>query len=218
MYPPDARPVKWLKQNETLPGGATAVYMADFMLRLDQTKPLKEDEEMKVKGFICGVTLCKSRSNASGHYMSVVFDQHRGADNVLTNYLMLKDSGLVVKSGNGFALKGLETVKFMQSTVRETYASNEAFRAHFDELTRGELSCFIKEIHSKVSTEAEEAIEAMPDHEINRGDVLRMSLKELKALAKETALDVEADYWKEPLEEVRVGIADALFPEGEEKE
>lgn len=218
MYPPDARPIKWLKKNETLPGGATAAYMADFMLRLDQTKALKEDEELKVKGFICGVTLCKSRSNASGHYIPVVFDQHRGADNVLTNYLMLKSNKLIGGTGRGFFIKGMEDVKFLQADLRDVYESNPEFQAHFDSLVAGELGRFIKKIHATASSSAEEIIDVDSEAEPTKDDVMNMSLKELKVAAKKFGIDVRRDLWKGKLDYIRDSIAGALFDEKEEED
>jgi RecA/RadA recombinase len=218
LYPPDARPVKWMKKDESLPGGATAAYMADFMLRMDQSKALKEDEEMKVKGFICNVILCKSRSNASGHSISLVFDQYRGADNILTNYLMLKSANMIAGSGNGYWLKGLDSVKFLQSNIREVYAKSAPFRERFDELVHGELSEFIKSIAGKEGKDVQKVIDTIPEYKLTRTDVMISTIKELKEIAKANSLDVDPEFWKGDIEDIRQGMADALFEPEETEE
>jgi RecA/RadA recombinase len=216
MYPPDARPIKWLKKDETLPGGGTAAYMADFMLRLDQVKGLKEDEELHVKGFLCGVTLCKSRSNASGHAITVVFDQYGGADNVLTNYLMLKAANKIGGSSTSYFLKGLDSVKFAQKNIRKMYTTNPAFQEHFDSLVNAELSVFIKQIEGKSSNVAEKIIEELPEVGLTYEDVMLMSVVELKRLCKDNQMAVDDDFWKGKLSQIRKDVADALFSEDEE--
>ena len=47
MYGGDKRPLKFLKQDETLPGGKDAIFMSDFTVRLDQGKKIIPGKEFR---------------------------------------------------------------------------------------------------------------------------------------------------------------------------
>ena len=65
--------------------------------------------------------------------MEVVFDQYRGINNVLTNYLMLKTNDKIGGGGQGFFLKAYPDIKFKQANLQELYYSDPDFKQAFDE-------------------------------------------------------------------------------------
>jgi len=231
----DIRPIKWLKEDETLPGGSTAIYNSDFMIRMEQSKKLETDKELCVKGFMANVILCKSRSNASGYNINLVFDQYIGVDNVLTNYLLLKDNGKIKGAGKGYFLEDLPEVKFLQKDVKEIYQTNKKFRKLFDELVEEELLVYIKSIQNKSSDEGidalddivepeekeqkkknkskkiEEKVDEDEDEELSEDDINNMTKSQLKALVEEYDLEVPDDFWNSPLEEIKESIIENLF-------
>jgi RecA/RadA recombinase len=220
----DLRPIKWLKEDETLPGGSTAVFNSDFMIRMEQSKKLETDKELFVKGFLASLILCKSRSNASGFNINLVFDQYIGIDNVLTNYLMLKENNRIKGGGRGFYLENLEDIKFTQKEVKEYYTTNKKFKKAFNELVKEELSLYIKSIQGKDAGTGLELLdniidsknkknndESDSDEEITEDSIKNMNKIELKKLVEEYELEVPKNFWKQDLDEIKDALIDSLF-------
>jgi RecA/RadA recombinase len=172
MYGGDKRPLKFLKMDETLPGGKDAIFMSDFTLRLDQGKKIIPGKELDLKGFIQKVTLVKSRNNASGIDMEVVFDQYRGVNNVLTNYLLLKSNDKIGGGGQGFFLKSYPDVKFKQADLQELYNTNEDFRLTFDREACSIYEKLVLEMAKKPAEEEQYEEEDDDDTETTLEDVI----------------------------------------------
>jgi len=113
--------LNYLKQNESIPGGSSCIYMASSLLRLEPGKKLEEDETLGVKGFMSVGEFLKSRSNESGKKFDMVFSQRNGLDNLMTNFNILKDNGYLKGSPRAYYFEDCPDVKFTQKKFREKY-------------------------------------------------------------------------------------------------
>ncbi|AMS01170.1 UvsX-like recombinase [Bacillus phage AR9] len=138
--------VNYFKQDESIPGGTSCIYLANTLLKLVSSSKLEPDKEFGIKGFKVNGELIKSRSNSAGNKFEMVFDQEKGFDNVLTNYLLLKSSGAIGGAGRGFYLNTLPDVKFSQKTVKEKYETVPEFKAEFDRLVEEIMEEFLSGI------------------------------------------------------------------------
>lgn len=124
--------LNFLGQNESLVGGSSAVFLADSLIKLDPGSKLEEDKDFGIKGFTVIAQFIKSRSNSSGRKFTLVFDQEKGFDNLLTNVQYLKEAKLLLGSGHGYYIETAPDKKFKMKNVRDLYASDEEFRTAFD--------------------------------------------------------------------------------------
>ena len=104
------------------------------MFRVDANKKLDPNEANNpygIKGFESTIQLIKSRTGAAGKSQSAVFDQLKGIDPIFSNFVYLKDNGIIEGSGY-YALKEMPEVKFRLKQLKDVYSSNEAFKNAFD--------------------------------------------------------------------------------------
>lgn len=154
MGPGSTKPaLNFLGQGESVPGGSSAIFLSDSLLKLDPGSKLEEDKDFGIKGFTVTAQYIKSRSNASGRKMTLIFDQEKGFDNLLTNIQYLKDNKLLLGSGHGYYIETMPDKKFKMKNVREIYASDADFRKGFDEY----IVSLYTEFLSAVNEEEEEA-------------------------------------------------------------
>ena len=121
----------YLKQGERLPGGKTALYLANNMFRLDDGTKLKDSEGLGVSGFIVDVSCVKSRTNKGGKSVPLVFTGSRGFDPDLSMYYYMKSEGYILGAGASFYIKGYETMKFSQKGFLEKLYSDVEFQKAF---------------------------------------------------------------------------------------
>jgi len=217
----DKRPLKWLKMGESLPGGKEIIYMTDCLVRLEQKARLKKDAEFFVEGFVSEGTLMKSRSNASGISVPFIFEQRTGIDNVLTNYLYLKNLGLITGGGRGgFCLKDYPDWKFSQKDIREVYYGDKNFRKAFNEVAHGAFVNLLTKFQN-LDKDSDEVIDESGEEEspkITKDQVAKMNLKSLKQICKEYGIDVDwrdytVDNYKSTIRKELVEQFDELFGE-----
>lgn len=152
MGTPTKAALNFLKQDESLPGGSSAIFLSDSLLRLETGTKLEEDKEYGIKGFTVKSQYVKSRSNAAGRVMTLVFDQENGFDNVLTNVQYLRENKLLLGSGHGYFIETMPDKKFKLKNVRELYDNDQEFREGFDN--------YIHELYSEfLSSKSSEAVE-----------------------------------------------------------
>lgn len=114
----------WLKQDETLPGGKAAIYLTNNMFRLEDNTKLKETEGMGIYGTIVDVAIVKSRTNASGRSIPLVFDAYSGFDPELSLLVFLKSIGEI--NGKGYMyMVDYPDLKFTQKGFKEKLANPE---------------------------------------------------------------------------------------------
>lgn len=138
ITPPPAL-LKFLSNKETIPGGSAQWQMATYMMKLRSSKTLDSEEEFGVQGMLATLTIIKSRSGAAGQEATLVFDQHKGFSNILSNFVFMKECKKVGGAGRGYYIEGLPDVKFSQKTFMGSYDSNPTLKAHFDNALRTEL-------------------------------------------------------------------------------
>lgn len=135
--------VGYLKQNETLPGGKAALYLANNMIRVDDGQVLKESDGLGVSGKIVDFAYIKSRTNASGRSVPMVFTYDKGFDDILSLFVFLKSNGAIEQKGVYCNLRGYPDMKFTQKGFKEKLFSDEEFASKFSEVARTELETLL---------------------------------------------------------------------------
>ena len=135
--------VGYLKQNETLPGGKAALYLANNMIRVDDGQVLKESDGLGVSGKIVDFAYIKSRTNASGRSVPMVFTYDKGFDDILSLFVFLKSNGAIEQKGAYCNLRGYPDMKFTQKGFKEKLFSDEEFASKFSEIARAELETLL---------------------------------------------------------------------------
>lgn len=156
--------VAYLKQDESLPGGNTIIYLTNLLLKFDDNSKLKEDEVFGISGILVDITLIKSRNNRAGASCTLVFDQERGFDPELSMFLMLKNAKLIGGAGAYLYLSNLPDVKFSQKNFKEKLHTTPELQRAYSELLASYLTSTIK-----ANTNDEEEVRRGPDFSMNSG-------------------------------------------------
>ena len=133
--------VSYLKQGERLPGGKAAIYLANNMIRLDDTK-LKPDKGYNIYGSIVNLSLVKSRTNKSGLSIPLVYNYDYGYDPELSLFELLKQYDKIGGSGVSQTI-GNCTVKFSQKTFKEKLHSSPELQQEFVRVAYEILETFL---------------------------------------------------------------------------
>ncbi len=120
--------------------GNAPIYLSNYLIKLVAAKKLEEDKEFGVKGFEVVGELIKSRSASAGLKFNMIFDQVNGFDNIMSNYLLLKDEKIIQGGGRGYYLPNAPQIKFTQKEFKEKYLSNSELKEAFDELIKEQLT------------------------------------------------------------------------------
>lgn len=123
--------VSYLKQDESLPGGNTIVYLTNLLIRFDDNTKLKEDEAFGIAGNFVDITLVKSRNNRAGKTCTLVFDQDRGFDPELSLFVMLKDAKRINGAGAYLYIGDRSDIKFSQKEFKNKMKENPELRSAF---------------------------------------------------------------------------------------
>ena len=123
--------VSYLKQDESLPGGNTIIYLTNLLIRFDDNTKLKEDEAFGIAGNFVDITLVKSRNNRAGKTCTLVFDQDRGFDPELSLFVMLKDAKRVNGAGAYLYIGDRSDIKFSQKEFKNKLKENSELRTAF---------------------------------------------------------------------------------------
>jgi RecA/RadA recombinase len=157
--------LNYLKQDESIPGGTSCVYLANTLLKLQASSKLEEDKDFGIKGFKAIGELIKSRSNEAGNKFTLVYSQSEGYHNLLTNFLMIKDLGFLKGNGRAYYFESAPNEKFTQKNFAEKYQTNSTLKQAFDAMVKDELSKFLSGVNTTAllgldgETDDEEAIE-----------------------------------------------------------
>lgn len=128
---PKKAQVAWLRQGERCPGGESAIYSANNLLRFDDSTKLKADKDFGISGIIVDIELCKSRTNAPGRKATLVFDYATGFDPELSLYLLLKQTNRINGAGAYLFVGDRDDMKFAQKNIKTMLRDNEEFRNIF---------------------------------------------------------------------------------------
>ena len=125
--------LSYLKQDESLPGGKTPIYLSNLLIRFDDNTKLKDSEGLGIAGNIVDLTLLKSRTSNVGKSVPLVFDHKRGFDPELSLLQLLKDMKLINGAGAYLYFKDRSDLKFSQKQFKDKLAESEEFRKLFME-------------------------------------------------------------------------------------
>ncbi|WP_301204536.1 hypothetical protein [Bacteroides acidifaciens] len=139
-----AAQVGYLKPGETLPGGRAAIYLANNMFRLDDSTKIKESEGFGVYGKIVDLTIVKSRTNAGGRSIPLVFDSFSGFDPDLSLLVFLKSVGEVNSKGAFMSINGYPEMKFTQKGFKERLYQDAAFQRAFMDACTAKLKELVR--------------------------------------------------------------------------
>ena len=137
--------ISYLKQDETLPGGNTIVYLSNLLIRFDDNLKLKPEETFGISGAMVDLTLVKSRNNKAGMTCTVVLNQDIGFDPELSLFVMLKQAGLVTGAGSYMSLKNRPDDKFSQREFKNKLYTSPEFQKDFIELCVTNLKGMLNE-------------------------------------------------------------------------
>lgn len=127
--------LSYLKQDESLPGGNTPIYLSNLLIRFDDNTKLKDTEGLGIAGNIVDLTLLKSRTSNVGKSVPLVFDHKRGFDAELSLLQLLKDMKLLNGAGAYLYFKDRSDFKFSQKQFKDKLAESEEFRKIFMEVS-----------------------------------------------------------------------------------
>lgn len=154
--------VSYLKQDESLPGGNTIIYLSNLLLRFDDNSKLKEDEAFGIAGNLVDITLVKSRNNRAGKSCTLVFNQHQGFDPELSLFIMLKNAKRINGAGAYLYIGNRSDIKFSQKTFKDKLKESPELRQAFisevmemlkQDLDANDISNEIKEYDYSLSTD-----------------------------------------------------------------
>jgi recA bacterial DNA recombination protein len=131
--------IGWLKPDETLPGGIAGLYLANNLIRIDDSIKIKESDGLGIDGKIVDFTFVKSRSNKSGISVPLLFDYNNGYDPLLSLYIFLKSEGYIDSKGAYMNLKESE-IKFTQKNFKEKVMTDNDFAQDFQKVSREALN------------------------------------------------------------------------------
>lgn len=134
--------VSFLKPGETLPGGKAALYLANNLIRVDDGAKLKETDGLGINGKIVDFEIIKSRTNAAGRSVPMVFDFTNGFDDILSLFMFLKSTGAII-TGATYYLRGHEDMKFRQRDFKNKLFNDPEFAKAFNEVARAELETLL---------------------------------------------------------------------------
>ena len=134
--------VSFLKPGETLPGGKAALYLANNLIRVDDGAKLKETDGLGINGKIVDFEIIKSRTNAAGRSVPMVFDFTNGFDDILSLFMFLKSTGAIITGATCY-LRGHEDVKFRQRDFKNKLFNDPEFAKAFNEVARAELETLL---------------------------------------------------------------------------
>ena len=135
--------VAYLKQDESLPGGNTPIYLTNILLRFDDNSKLKQDEAFGIAGNLVDITLVKSRNNRAGKSCTLVFNQDKGFDPELSLFIMLKNAKRINGAGAYLYIGNQSEYKFAQKNfkqkLKEIPELRQAFITEVMDMLKSEL-------------------------------------------------------------------------------
>ena len=135
--------IGYLKQDETLPGGKAALYLANNMIRVDDGAKLKASEGLGIDGKIVDFAIVKSRTNSSGKSVPMVFNAVSGFDDILSLFMFMKSYGAIEIKGATCVLKGYPDMKFSQKNFKELLYKDKKFAEAFNIVARNTLETLL---------------------------------------------------------------------------
>ena len=143
---PKAAQISGLKQGERLPGSKAALYLANNMLRVDDSKTLKASEGFGIDGSEVNLTLIKSRTNATKRSIPLIFNKTEGRfDDVLSLFQLVKNEGKFSGAGAYLYLEDCPDVKFGMKSFKPTLEENPELQQAFAKVCYDILKNYLSE-------------------------------------------------------------------------
>lgn len=165
VTPPSAQ-VNYLKQDESLPGGKTPVYLTDTLIKITPSTKLEEDKLWGIKGFEAKVEICKSRRAPAGRAVNMIYDQTSGFRNDLSMLDYIKSCGALKGNGMAYYIEGYETTKFRLSNFKEKFDTIPEFHDVVVNKARELMQASIRESTNIQAPAVEENMEVPDEEEI----------------------------------------------------
>lgn len=137
--------LSYLKPGETLPGGRSAIYLSNLLIRLDDATKLKESEGFGIKASVVNFTILKSRTAPVNSVISLIFDYSKGFDKELSLFYLLKERGYVNGAGAYLYFGDRSDIKFSQKAFKEKLKENEELQKIFVEYSMKALNELIND-------------------------------------------------------------------------
>ena len=129
MYQAPKKQVNIMKQNESMPGGKTAVYLSNNIIKLEGKSKFKDDDKFKMDGFPVTCTIYKSRSNRAGQEFEMLYSQTFGFNDPMSLFNMAKEHGIIEGSAY-LSMPGYEK-KFRNGEFITKYTEEKEFKEAF---------------------------------------------------------------------------------------
>lgn len=143
---PKAAMISGLKQGERLPGGKAALYLANNMFRVDDSKTLKASEGFGIDGSEVTLTLIKSRTNATKKTIPLIFNKTDGRfDDILSLFQLVKNEGKFSGAGAYLFLDDCPDIKFGMKSFKPTLEENPELQQAFAKVCYSILSEYLSE-------------------------------------------------------------------------
>ena len=133
-----------LKDGERISGGKNALYLANNMIRFDQSSTLKPTEGFYIHGSIIDATIVKTRTNINKRKVPLVFNKSIGKfDNELSLFQLLKTEGRIGGAGAYLYLENCPDIKFAQKNFKEKLHENIELQKSFAILCKEVLRSYL---------------------------------------------------------------------------
>lgn len=179
--------INYLKQNESIPGGSSIIFLANNIIRCTTSTKLEEDSTYGIKGFMVKGEFVKSRANEAGRPFLMVFNQANGFDNVLSNLVNFKELGLLKGSPRAYYLEGCPNIKFTLKTFKQKYLENKELQEEVKKLVKENYIKFIPNSEFYLDKEFTETAKEIKNEELE-DDFEEISLVKL--------VDKKNDIWE----------------------
>lgn len=148
-FVPKAAQISGLKQGERLPGGRAAIYLANNMIRLDDSTTLKADKDYGIDGSVVNVTLIKSRTNATKRSVPLIFNKTEGRfDDILSLFHLVKTEGKFDGAGAYMYLNDCPDIKFAARNFKQTLEEHPELQEAFAKVVFGIIKEYLSETKS----------------------------------------------------------------------
>ena len=153
-YAPIKIQLPGLSKDENISGGNKFCYLASYAYKFTAGAEFKQDKEFYLKGRVVNCQILKSRSGYNEKKIPLAYIGQTGFSNEMTNYLLLKEAGLIKMNGKaGASITNMPDFKFQQKNFLTAYAENAKFRDKFNDLVDEYM---YKIISNKTSTSSPE--------------------------------------------------------------
>lgn len=162
-YIPKQSQLAGLASDERLPGGQTAIYLANNLFRVDDGAKLTPDKDYGIDGSVIKFTIIKSRTNANRKSIPLIFNKTTGKfDELLSYFHLLKSEGKFDGAGAHLYFNELPDVKFNARSFKEVYQNNPELQEVFGRKLFELLSTYLS-VTKSTSRETKKTITNLND-------------------------------------------------------